>query len=86
VPDRFSRAEAADRFTIFDDVRDDVNFRMAIHEAAAGFLHGRPIKRTKTPAECDQVIITQRLTTKQQYEVLNPRAVNAIEVAVRYRP
>ena len=40
VPHRFSRAEAADGHSVFNHVRNHIEFRMALDKAAAGLCTG----------------------------------------------
>src|SRR5580693_6916695 len=52
---------------------------MALHETPSGFLHGRPVERAKTRRKRDQLLVIQRLIAKQQYQVIDPGAVNLRE-------
>src|SRR6516225_3886383 len=51
MPRSFAGAEAADRFSIFDDIGDDIDFRMSLDKTPPGLLNWRPIELTKEAAE-----------------------------------
>src|SRR5512133_690743 len=72
MPYCFTVAEAPNRFTGHFDIGDNVNFRQTLDESAAIFLDRRPVKIAETAAECDQVLIAQRLPANQQYRMSLP--------------
>jgi hypothetical protein len=65
VPDRFAGTRAADRHTVFDDVRHHMDFRHAVGDALPVFLYRRIIKLAEPARECDQVVIAYGLVTQQ---------------------
>jgi hypothetical protein len=77
--------EAADGDTVFDHVRYDVNFRMALDEPAAVFLDGRLVERPEPTAEGGQVGVAELLLAKQQHRVVEPGTINLRKGCVRYR-
>ena len=70
MPYCFAVAEAPNRFAVHLDVGDNVDFRQTLDEPAAIFLDRRPVKIAEAAAECDQVLIAQRLPANQQYRML----------------
>ena len=86
VPHRLTGTEAADRDTVFDHVRDDVNLGMALDEAAAVFLDRRQVERAEPPAEGDQIGVAELLVAKQQHRVIEPRTIDLRKDRVVYRP
>ena len=79
VPDRFTRAEAADGDAVFDDVRDDVDLGVAVDEAPAVLLDGRLVERAEAAAERDQVGIGELLIADEDDRVIEPRLVDGRE-------
>ncbi len=61
---------------VLNDVRDDVNFRMAFDEAAAGFLDRRPIEIAEPAAERDQIVVGQFLAAEQDHQMIEPSLVD----------
>ena len=82
VPHRFARAEAADRNTVLDHVRDDVDFRMPVDEASPVLLDRREVQLAEPAAERDQVIVAQRLSAEQQHQMIQPGAMDRGKFAV----
>src|SRR5262245_52877246 len=72
MPYRVTVAEAPNRFAVHLDVGDNIDFRQTLDEPAAIFLDRRPVKIAEAAAECDQVLIAQRLLANQQYRMLVP--------------
>ncbi len=56
---------------------------MAFDEAAARLLNWRPIEFTEAAAECDQVFDGELLATKQDDQMIQPGAVDFVEVLDR---
>src|SRR6516225_3170954 len=55
------------------------DFRQTLDEPAAIFLDRRPVKIAEAAAECDQVLIAQRLPANQQDRMLVPGVHQASE-------
>jgi len=51
-----------------------------LDEAAARFLHRRPIQVTEAAAETNQVFDGELLTTKPDNQMIQPCAVNLVEL------
>jgi sodium-dependent dicarboxylate transporter 2/3/5 len=86
VPDGFARAEAADGDAVFDDVRDDVDFRIALDETPAVLLDGRLVQRAEAAAEGNQIGVAELLIAEQDDSVIEPRLVDCREGGLVYRP
>ena len=86
VPDGFARAEAADGDAAFDDVRHDVDLRVALDETPAVLLDGRLVQRAEAAAEGDQVGVAELLIAEQDDGVIEPRLVDSREGGLVYRP
>ena len=82
MPDRFTGTQAPDGDTILDHVGDDIDFRIAFDETAAGFLNGRPIELAEAPAEGDQILVVQLLAAEEQHQIVHPGAVDGGENSV----
>ena len=82
MPHRLARAEAADRHAVLDDVRDDVDLRVAFDEPPAVLLHGRLVEIAEAAAECDQIVVAQLLIANEQHLMVEPRAMDRREAAV----
>jgi sodium-dependent dicarboxylate transporter 2/3/5 len=82
MPDGLAGAEAADGDAVFDDVRDDVNLRMALDEPAAVLLDRRLIERSEPPAEGNQIVVAELLVANEQHRVVEPRAIDLREYRV----
>ena len=80
MPAGFAAAETANRFSIFDHVRDDIEFRMTLHKAASALLDRRKVELAKAAAEGNQIIVGQLLPSKQQDLMIEPRLVNGFEL------
>src|SRR5690349_11886736 len=72
MPYCFTVAEAPDRFTVYFDIGDNIDFWQTLDEPSAIFLDRRPVKIAEAAAECDQVLIAQRLPANQQYRMSAP--------------
>jgi sodium-dependent dicarboxylate transporter 2/3/5 len=79
MPDRLAGTEAADGDAVLDDVRHDVDFGVAVNEAAAVFLDGRMIERPEAAAEVDQIRVAKLLVAEQQHGVVEPRPIDDVE-------
>src|SRR5262249_30861768 len=80
MPACFTSAKAANRFSIFNHVRNNIDFWMTLHETSASLLYRRPVEFTKTLTERDQVFISQLLPLKQQNLMIEPGAVNGLKL------
>jgi len=84
VPHRLPGAEAADGLAIRPDhIGDDVEFRLALDEAAPVLLDRRPVEFPEEPAEADQLIRAQALIPEEQDGMIQPGAVNGFELTRR---
>src|SRR6266566_278001 len=80
MPTRFAGAQTADGLSIFDHVRNDVNFRMTFNKSAAALLNGRMVQFAEAATEGNQIFIVQLLLTKQQDLMVEPGSVNGFEL------
>ncbi len=80
MPTRFAGAETADGLSIFDHVRNDINFRMTFNKPAAVLLNGRMVQFAEAATEGNQIFIGQSLLTKQQDLMVEPGSVNGFEL------
>jgi hypothetical protein len=64
--------QAADRLAVHLDVGHDVDFGHALDEAAAVLLDRRPVEVAEPAAECDQLVIVQRLAAHQKHRMRVP--------------
>src|SRR5262249_10407326 len=80
MPTRFAGAETADGLSIFDHVRNDINFRMTFNKPAAVFLNGRMVQFAEAATEGNQIFIGHLLLTKQQDLAVEPGPVNGFEL------
>src|SRR5207244_2180206 len=80
VPNGFAGTEAPNRFPIFDDVRDNIDFRVAFHKAASTLLDRRFVEFTEAATESNQIVVAQLLPSKQQDLMIEPRPVNGFEL------
>jgi len=80
MPTRFAGAETADGLSIFDHVRNDINFRMTFNKPAAVLLNGRVVQFAEAATEGNQIFIGQSLLTKQQDLMVEPGSVNGFEL------
>ena len=85
MPDGFACSQAANWNAVFDHVGNDINLRMALDKAPPCLLDRRPVQRTKTPAERDQILIGQFLPPEQQDQMIDPDSANLFEFTVGYR-
>ena len=67
MPHGFAIPQAADRLPVHLDVGDDVDLRQALDEPAAVLLDRCPIEVSETATECNQVLVTERLTANKQH-------------------
>ena len=86
VPDGFARAEAADGDAAFNDVRDDVDFRVALDEPPAVLLDGCLVQRAEAAAEGNEIGVAKLLIAEQDHRVIEPRLVDHREGGLVYRP
>ncbi len=80
VPGGLARPQAPDRLAVDHHIGDNVNFRIAFHEAAACFLHRRPVQRAKPLAESDQIFVGELLAAEQDDGMVVPCAVDRRKV------
>src|SRR6266513_2405244 len=80
MPAGFAGSKAANRFSILDYVRNNIDFRMALHKAPASLLHRRAVEFTKATTEGNEVGVGQFLPSKQQDLMIEPCAVNGFKL------
>src|SRR5262245_26960632 len=61
---------------MFDDVGDNVDFRVTLDETLPVFLDGRFVEIAEAAAESKEIFVGQRLITKQQDLMIEPGLVN----------
>jgi solute carrier family 13 (sodium-dependent dicarboxylate transporter), member 2/3/5 len=86
MPDGFARAEAADGDAVLDDVRHDVDFRVALDETPAVLLDRRLIQRAEAAAKGNEIGVAKLLIAEQNDRVIEPRLVDSREGGLVYRP
>jgi len=79
VPDRLAGAETADGRAVLDDVRNDIDLRMAFDEPAAVLLDRCMVERPEPAAERDQVVVRELLAAHQDNRVIEPRLIEGAE-------
>src|SRR5438132_7104282 len=80
MPTGFAGAKTTNRFSIFDHIRNNVDFRMTLYKAAATLLDRRVVKFTKAAAEGNQVFVGQLLRPEQKDLMIKQRTVNGFKL------
>jgi hypothetical protein len=92
MPHGLTGAEAADRLAVHGDVGHDVDLGQPVDEAPARLLNRRPVEVAEAAAECDEILIAERLAADQKdlmvvpgsLERREPRRVEIFQVDVPY--
>jgi len=80
MPHCLARAETADGHAVFNYVGNHIDFRISIHEATAALLDRSPVEIAEAPAECDEILVGELLSAKQQDQAIEPCRVDGAKI------
>src|SRR5262245_21908230 len=84
MPHRLAVAELSDRFAIFDDVREEVQFGILLVERLAVGIRSGRIEFSEIPAEGDELEVRELLAVENDDKPLAP--YDRLDVAWRHGP